>query len=99
MLLAVRIPYKACSVETDPCPDSVRELDSEAVSIWSLVLANHIFIIATKIMNMRSDSEGRKSRYMWNKLAIMLTLFIQLYTINKVCGHWVFKNLGDDHES
>ena len=34
-----------------------------------------------------------KSWHLWNKLGIMMTLFLQLYTMNAVCGNWVFKNL------
>lgn len=42
---------------------------------------------------------ANKGWHMWNKLGIMLTLFLQLYTINRVCGNWVFNNLGDDVNS
>ena len=96
MLLAVRIPYAAsCSVDQEPCPDEDRERDSEAAFIYILVSATHIFILATKYLNLLAD----KSWHMWNKLALMLTLFIQLYTVNRVCGNWVFKNLGYQADS
>ena len=96
MLIAVRIPYAAaCSTTEEPCPDEERELDSEAAFIYTLVALTHIFIIATKYLNLMVD----KSWHMWNKLAIMLTLFLQLYTVNRVCGNWVFKNLGYQGEA
>ena len=58
--------------------------------MYYLVLITHILIIAVKWSNMAMN----KSWHMWNKLGIMITLFLQLYTMNRVCGNWVFKNLG-----